>query len=453
MLPEVQPYVGPRPFSQSDREFFFGRSREAQEAVSLILSHSVTLLYAQSGAGKTSLLNAQLIPFLSQWEEYRILPIARVGSPLPEGLRLEKIANIYVFNTLMSWDEDRTNPAALARLSLTDFLKQNRAPLDADDSKPSIIIFDQFEEVFTLYPERWHEREELFIQLRDLLEEDRRCRVVFAMREELIAELDPYVHLLPERLRTRIRLERLRAPAALEAIRGPLRNTDRRFAPGVAEELVENLLQTPVMTSRGEIKVAGQFVDLLQLQIVSQALWQSLAPDEVEITREHLYRFGRVDSALSQFYEQAIKSSVMQGGISESTLRRWFDEELITPMGTRGVIYRGTNESAGVPNELVDLLEQRHIVRRELRGGTVWYELAQDRLIKPIQESNEHWLMQQPIRERMRFRMENRAELAPNTGAMAELQRLRRLLFVVLTFAIIGWGVAFLAYLAISRRH
>lgn len=450
MLPEVQPYVGPRAFSQSDHNVFFGRSREAQEALSLILSHSVTLLYAQSGAGKTSLINAQLIPLLKQWEEYLILPVARVGSYLPEERGLENIGNIYIFNALMSWDQDRTNPAALARLSLTDFLKQNRAPLDADDSKPSIIIFDQFEEVFTLYPERWQEREELFIQLRELLDDDRRCRVVFAMREELIAELDPYVHLLPERLRTRIRVERLRAPAALEAITGPLRYTDRRFAPGVAERLIEDLLQTSVMTSRGEIKVTGQFVDPLQLQIVSQSLWESLPPEAGEITMEHLSRFGEVESALSQFYEAAINAGTMEGKINESTLRRWFEEELITPMGTRAVVYIGTDKG-GVPNEVVNLFEERHILRRELRGGTVWYELAHDRLIKPIQESNQRWMMQQPISEQMRFRREQRARLEPNTGAMAEVRRLRRLLIVVLTFGILGWGVGLLAFLALSR--
>ena len=49
------PYPGPRPFESEESEIFFGRAREVRELVSLITAHRVVLLYAQSGAGKTSL--------------------------------------------------------------------------------------------------------------------------------------------------------------------------------------------------------------------------------------------------------------------------------------------------------------------------------------------------------------------------------------------------------------
>ena len=66
------------------------------------------------------------------------------------------------------------------------------------------------------------------------------------MREDYIAELDPYTHLLPDRLGTRYRLDRLRRDAALVAVKSPLQFTHVSFAPGVAERLVDSLLQTPV---------------------------------------------------------------------------------------------------------------------------------------------------------------------------------------------------------------
>jgi len=80
---------------------------------------------------------------------------------------------------------------------------------------------------------------------------DRALRIVFSMREDYIAELDPYVHLLPDRLGVRYRLERLRRPAALAAVTSPMQYTHLRFAPGVAEQLVENLLKTPLRNAGG----------------------------------------------------------------------------------------------------------------------------------------------------------------------------------------------------------
>ena len=70
MKNDAQPYVGPRPFERNDLDqaMFFGRDYEADELVSLVFAHQVVLFYAQSGAGKTSLLNAGLIPLLEKEE-------------------------------------------------------------------------------------------------------------------------------------------------------------------------------------------------------------------------------------------------------------------------------------------------------------------------------------------------------------------------------------------------
>ncbi len=89
-------------------------------------------------------------------------------------------------------------------------------------------------------------------------------RVLFAMREDYIAEIDPYVAVLPEQLQIRYRLERLRERAAHRAITGPVaalkdRGLDARFDTGAAEALVENLMG-------GE-----EFVEPVQLQVVSPA--------------------------------------------------------------------------------------------------------------------------------------------------------------------------------------
>src|SRR5262245_32138328 len=71
-------YVGPRPFEPQDRDIFFGRDGETLDLVSLVVAYRVVLLYAASGAGKTSLLNAGLVPALQHEEGFEVLPPARI---------------------------------------------------------------------------------------------------------------------------------------------------------------------------------------------------------------------------------------------------------------------------------------------------------------------------------------------------------------------------------------
>jgi len=62
----TNPYVGPRPFGAAEAGRYFGRDQEANQLLSLVVAERLTLFYAQSGAGKSSLLQARLIPHLEQ---------------------------------------------------------------------------------------------------------------------------------------------------------------------------------------------------------------------------------------------------------------------------------------------------------------------------------------------------------------------------------------------------
>ena len=66
------PFVGPRPFEKEDSDRFFGRTREIEELLSLIIAHRAVLVYAQSGAGKSSLLRAGVIKRLEE-QHYQVL--------------------------------------------------------------------------------------------------------------------------------------------------------------------------------------------------------------------------------------------------------------------------------------------------------------------------------------------------------------------------------------------
>ena len=86
------------------------------------------------------------------------------------------------------------------------------------------MIFDQFEEFFTTNQHRWQERRPFFDQLAQALLDLPTMKVVFVMREEYIAQLETFAELLPEKLRPRMHLERLRGNSARNAVVKPFQN-------------------------------------------------------------------------------------------------------------------------------------------------------------------------------------------------------------------------------------
>ena len=93
-------------------------------AVSLVVSERLVLFYAQSGAGKSSILNARLIPQLREEARYLVLPTGRVAGELQAGVA--DVANIYVYNLILSLEQNTDryadNSARFAQMELKDFM-------------------------------------------------------------------------------------------------------------------------------------------------------------------------------------------------------------------------------------------------------------------------------------------------------------------------------------------
>jgi WD40 repeat protein/energy-coupling factor transporter ATP-binding protein EcfA2 len=385
-----------------ERDRFFGRDREIDELTALVISNPMVLFYAQSGAGKSSLINAGLLPELEK-ESFEALPPVRVGLPASE--LPANVENIFVYNALSQWNSRPTvhdptpddvpiptfMPDKLASMTLMQYLESRpRSTDEYEIPMPRVVIFDQFEEIFRAYPERWKEREPFFKQIRALLDADSLLRVVFVMREDYIAELDPFAAILPDKLRVRFRLELLRRNNALSSVTKPLQNTSVRFGTGVAEKLVDDLLAIRVGDS-GEI-VAGEFVEPVYLQVVCENLWNEVRRQGLtEITEGGLAEFGSVSRALSNFYENCLIAVVGSLRTSEDAIRVWFETQLITPDKTRNRVRRSDkdDETGGLSNAAVERLEDLHILRADLQNEARWYELAHDRMIEPILRSNE----------------------------------------------------------------
>ncbi len=386
------PYVGPRPFEPGEGERFFGRKREASEIVAMVLGHQMSVVYAQSGAGKTSLFNAKVLPDLAQEEGCVILPLLRVGGVLPEGVALDDVANIYVYRSLLQLAPEE-DPEALAVPLAARLAEVDRPQQIEGQPALLVVVFDQFEELFTTgSPGGWADKENFFDQLREALADDPYLRVVLVLREDFLAQLDPLAARMPERLRVRFRLERLGRKAAVAAVEEPARVAGRPFATGAADLLVDALRRTREVIEPGKIlSVGGEYVEPVQLQVVCFSLWGHLPPGDEGITAAQAEAFGDVERALTDFYEESVRELAEAAEMSEARLRRWFGDELITSTRTRAAVIEEGDVVGGIPISVARHCESLHLIRAERRAGARWYELIHDSFIEPILASNQRW--------------------------------------------------------------
>jgi Tol biopolymer transport system component len=386
----MNPYVGPRTFEEDDKDYFYGREREARDLLAFVISEPLVLFYAQSGAGKSSLINTCLIPGLRK-ENFEVLPVGRVGGNLPEGIT--EVRNIFTFNLLSNLERE-ADPAQYSRTILTNYLTQIKSQ---NGQTHRVLIIDQFEEIVTNHPGRWQDREDFFWQLQAAINNDPNLWVVLSMREDHFAAVESYAEILPGGLRARFRMERLRLDAAEKAIEEPADEAGKPFEKGVAKALVKNLSLVRDAENADGRQQYGEYVEPVQLQVVCLQLWENLKDRPVNrISNVHVQALGNVDRALGAFYDTAVQEVVIQSDVSELMLRNWFEKKLITEAHTRGTVYQGPEETEGLINDAVNQLADKYLLRSERRAGAVWYELVHDRFVDPILQANTNWQEEQP---------------------------------------------------------
>ncbi|HSF49787.1 MAG TPA: hypothetical protein VLA74_03425, partial [Nitrososphaeraceae archaeon] len=407
----LEPYIGPRPFNRTleDQKKFFGRDYESREIISLIISHKLVLIYALSGAGKTSIFNGQIIPILEKYDGCNVLPVTRVKSlniassylDVENLANYDNITNLYIYNALHNLKPELDSDL-LKDKSLSEFL-QEYFPIQKDENDnyiPQILIFDQLEEIFDIFPNNWQEqRKDFFNQVATALKIIKPLQSVFIIREDYLAQLDPYSSLLPEKLRPRFRLEKLREDAALLAIKGPLENISEKFIQnnlGNIEEyiksIIKELMKIRVESTAGQTyQVDGEFVEPIQLQVVFKRWWEKIMDYNGKNIQQRKINVIDVDNALEDFYEESINEVIKETEISEDQIRKWFEQNLITSSATRNIVHRGFKSTAGLQNNAIDILKKKYLVKENWLAGSRWYELIHDRLINPIKLSNQRW--------------------------------------------------------------
>ncbi|GAA2318080.1 hypothetical protein GCM10010149_83150 [Nonomuraea roseoviolacea subsp. roseoviolacea] len=390
-LPAQEPYVGPRPFRRAEAPLFFGRSREARLVRDAWLSERVVVLHGAAAVGKTSLLHAGVLPLLSGEapdapgaapRHTAVLPVGRLVHQATWPLARAPGPGGHRFTLLSSWTPAGRSPDPGRPLTavLGDV---------ADHRRPYRILgaIDHFEELFTVFPERLAERERLVAELARALRE-LPLNLLLVVRDDQLAALSGYEGVLSPQPFTYLRLEGLDPDSARAAMTGPAGRAGRRFAPGVAERLVERL-RTSVYTDRlGEsVELVGDRVSPFELQLACSALWAGLAPGEETITAESLARLGDLSGVLAAYFDRAVRDVSVETNWPEGALRAWIRAAFVTERGTRGTAYRGLSQTADLPNAVVDALVARHVLTEEQRAGSLWYQLAQERLVEAVRAS------------------------------------------------------------------
>ncbi|MEQ1636027.1 MAG: tetratricopeptide repeat protein [Methylococcales bacterium] len=142
------PYVGLRPFQSEDTAIFFGREQHTEALLTQIKQQHLIVLTGYSGGGKTSLINAGLIPRLQKgtlipegahWKIAKMQPGERLFANLTAALSAE---NVFGGDFYLDFKTVESNPAILHEILAAD---------PSPSGSQLLIICDQFEDIFR-YP-------------------------------------------------------------------------------------------------------------------------------------------------------------------------------------------------------------------------------------------------------------------------------------------------------------
>jgi WD40 repeat protein len=353
-------------------------------------------LYGDSGTGKSSLVNAGLLPQARAlgFEPVRVRVQPRAG----EELVIEAIA--------VSDDESSILPCALAPeadgsarvvLSIAEFEARVRA---ASAEVQPLIVFDQFEEILTLFEDDRESRLAIAQMVVRLLREALPVKLLFAFREDHLGRVKQLLGARPELVDQALRLGPPPADTLTTIIRGPFDRHPGHFAAEL----------DPALAMRLQVALAERFgsgeVSLSEVQTVCLRLWQS--PDPAALLAEKGVQ-GLLEDELGEALD-ALAPALRAAAIAVLS-------QMVTPGGTRNVVsaedlrHRVHDADEGIAPELVDealdrLERESKLVRRERRRDIYLYEITSEFLVPWIsRRRDELRLAQERRRGRRRLRI------------------------------------------------
>ncbi|MBV6442683.1 MAG: hypothetical protein EPGJADBJ_04404 [Saprospiraceae bacterium] len=437
-------YPGVNPFTTEQAALFFGREADTAQLLQLVRFEQVVVLYGKSGLGKSSLLNAGVLPALHKEGKFTSVVI-RLGA----------------------WTQGKTEtPAAIVKQSLVrenyirETLLDKLLPYDNSlwyfaktrqlngGSDALLLVFDQFEELFT-YPdsalnEFKNELAELLYtsipqRFRRALENRAwsdgdvlaplytplEIKVLIAIRADRMHLLDHLSSHLPNILRHCYRLEALLRSEAESAIVQPAKATDSEFVTPpflYTQEALDALLD--YLEDPADHRVEGILLQMLceyfeKEKVKKQGILKIDKPD-----------LGNLEKLVENYYHNKINSL---GPIGRRAIRRLIEEGLVVEGdNTRLSLHEEQiTTQFGVSKEMLENLVDSRLLRAEpfLRGGYT-YELSHDRLVPPVLKAKVERLLAEEARTQKNALMESQIKQARSRRATALMA------FVALTFLI-----------------
>ncbi len=411
-LDAQNPWPGLASYDEASSAFFHGREADAAELVRLIKLSPFVTFYGKSGLGKSSVLQAGVFPVL---REAHFLPVHlrldyAAQTPLMEQASLRLRQEIDASGA----DAPEREPGE----TLWAYLQRRDTPIWGADNFPltPVLVFDQFEEVFSLGGSVAHVQR-LLEEMADFaadrlpheLTDDRdvvrrlnlqtqQYHVVLAFRSDFLAEVAGWVkrsnlprheslHLMPMPRDNAVKAVARVGAAVLE--------------PGVAEQIVDFLLQREVKGD-GAGPVGGAQPQVQAEQSSGPALVSPLGGDVepallslccyqlnrnrkrkglVKIDAELLRTFGA--SILADFYQEAVKNMPPR-------VPRFIEENLILGDRYRNPYPREVAiSSGGLTEDELHQLTKNRLLRIDPQGDELRIELIHDRLVGVVRESRD----------------------------------------------------------------
>lgn len=406
-------YPGPKPFSADQAHLFYGRKPEAHRLRRLMEDKQLTVLYGRSGYGKSSLLNAAVLPKMEE-QGYHLINV-RLGAWTPES------TNTPLRSTVQAIAED---PANLDKTILDDLVNWDNSlwyytkTFSINTKRPKLLfVFDQFEELFT-YPKKEIELYENSLaellktslpqRYRDQLKEKKELeghpqrdavfqrleiKIVIGIRSNRFHLLERLSPALPDILQNTLELDALQREGARSAIVSPAAETQGdydtppfSYAPEIQEEILDFLTQ--------EGKIEGILLQMLcsyfERLIIKNPEKRSIEASDLMVSTTHNDEFGNgMEEIVDSYYRDRIDDLPDE---QEETVKRFIEDNLVQKVGDGGMrlsMHQAQiKERFGIEAATLNELVFNGLLRTEpfLRGG-VTYELTHDRLITPVLKS------------------------------------------------------------------
>jgi hypothetical protein len=411
-VPEIKPipdapYRGVKPFRFIDQQIFVGRESETWNLISSIMIYRGVLLYGSSGSGKSSMINAGLIP--KAREENFIPNLLRVQPWAGREIKVERIPieqdekPPYLPSTFTSDDSQPSFECSIEQIHRTLKNISRRTPPEGgiDYTKPPeprpMLIFDQFEEFITLFEEAASNdgsaaqngsaktQRAILDAVTDLIhDESLPIKILFVFREDYLGKLSILFENSPDLLDQYVRLLPPRVDKLQEIIRAPFENPELSavFLQGQRKSKAVELLKLSDRIAADLRQHSRGSVNLSELQIVCRKLWDSDNPSAL------MKRDKSVQTLIEEYWADALNQFPDELQDPAVALLG----HMITSSNTRNIVSEDnliTDEKQHFEPELLkralEALVKSSLVRREPRNNLYFYEIVSEYLVPWIQ--------------------------------------------------------------------